>query len=181
MADKSSVKIKTTRGKTWVGLKQEDLLTPDFMRKLGGFLLDAVVFEARKDLAKQGGKPTPRGVAEGIPASEDFFQSFSYEIKGNSIEIHSDWPWIEQITEGRRPYPMEWLTRAEGVTRVPMAGKQPGTVLIKSTPSVMDGPWIHPGFHKHNFLRRGYEKARRKFAKELESQFEKILKKTPIA
>ena len=63
---------------------------------------------------------------------------------------------------------MEWLTRAEGVSRVPMAGDQPGTVLIKSTPGSLQGPWIHPGFRKHNFVRRGYEKA-------------KILKKTPIA
>jgi hypothetical protein len=181
MAKKSSVKIKKTHGKTWVGLKQEDFLTPAFMKKLGGFLLDAIVFEARKDLAKQGGKPTPEGAPEGIPASERFFQSFSYKIKKNSIEIHSDWPWIEQIIEGRKPYPMEWLTRSEGISRVPMAGKQPGTVLIKSTPSNLSGPWIHPGFRKNNFLRRGYEKARRKFARELEKQFEKILKKTPIA
>jgi hypothetical protein len=180
MAGKSSVKIKKTHGKTWVGLKQEDFLTPDFMKRLGGFLLDAIIFEARKDLAKQGGKPTPEGAPEGIPASEKFFESFSYKVDGTSIEIHSTWPWIEQITEGRKAYPMEWLTRNEGVSRVPMGGKQPGTVLIKSTPSRLNGPWIHPGFRKNNFLRRGYEKARRKFEQELNKQVEKILKKTPV-
>lgn len=177
---KTSVKIKKTQGKTWVGLDQEDFLTPDFMERLGGFLLDAVVYEARKDLAKQGGKPTPEGAPEGIPASERFFDSFAYQVKGNSIEIHSSWPWIEQITQGRKEYPMEWLTRGAGVSRVPMAGKQPGTVLIKSTPATTQPPWIHPGFRKNNFVRRGYEKARRKFERELKTQIEKILKKTPV-
>jgi hypothetical protein len=177
---KPSAKLKQTRGKTWVGLKQEDFLTPPFMEKLGGFLLGAILLEARKDFAKQGGRPTPEGVPEGIPASEKFFQSFSYKVDGNTIEIHSTWPWIEQITEGRKSYPMEWLTQVEGVSRVPMAGKQPGTVLIRSTPGLMQKPWVHPGFRKHNFLRRGYEKARRKFALELEKQVGNILKKTPI-
>ena len=177
---KSSVKLKKTQGKTWVGLDQEDFLTRPFMERLGGFLLNAVIFEARKDFAKQGGKPTPEGAPEGIPASETFFRSFSYKVDGNSIEIHSSWPWIEQITEGRKSYPMEWLTRSSGVSRVPMAGKQPGTVLIKSTPGMLQGAWIHPGFRKNNFVRRGYEKARRKFAQELSKQVEKILKKTPI-
>ena len=177
---KPSVKLKMTRGKTWVGLKQEDFLTPEFMEKLGGFLVDSIIYEARKDLAKQGGKPTERGVAEGIPASERFFKSFRYEVKGNSIEIYSDWEWIEQITEGRNEFSMEWLTQQRGVSRVPMAGKQPGTVLIKSTPGGSQQPWIHPGFRKHNFIRRGYEKARRKFEQELKTQINKVLKKTPI-
>lgn len=176
----SSVKLKKTYGKTWVGLEQEDFLTPRFMERLGGFLLDAIVFEARKDLAKQGGRPTPEGAPEGIPASNRFFESFSYKINGNSIEISSTWPWIEQVLEGRKAYPMEWLTQTEGVSRVPMAGEQPGTVLIKSTPGNLQKPWIHPGFRKHNFVRRGYEKARHKFKQELDKQVAKILKKTPI-
>lgn len=177
---KPSVKIKKTYGKTWVGLEQEDFLTPKFLDKLGGFLVDAIVFEARKDLAKQGGKPTPVGTPEGIPASENFFKSFRYEVNGTSIEVYSDWPWIDQILEGRREYPMEWLTQREGVSRVPMPGKQPGTVLIRSTPGRMQKPWIHPGFRKHNFVRRGYEKARRKFEAELNKQVANVLKKTPI-
>lgn len=175
----AGIKIKKTRGKTWVGLEQADFLTPDFMDRLGGFLRDAIVFEARKDLAKQGGRRTPEGDPEGIPASEKFFKSFRYEVKGNTVEIYSDWPWIDQILEGRRPYPMEWLTQQEGVSRVPMPGPK-GTVLIRTTPATPREAWIHPGFRKHNFVRRGYEKARRKMEQELEKQVEKILKKTPI-
>lgn len=176
----ASVKIKKTHGKTWVGLEQADFLTPDFMERLGGFLRDAIVYEARRDLAKQGNRPTPVGHPEGIPADEKFFRSFSYQIKDNVLEIHSSWPWIDQIVDGRRPYPMEWLTQQEGVTRVPMKGPG-GTVLIRATPATPQEAWIHPGFRKHNFVRRGYEKARLKMEQELEKQIEKILKGTPIA
>jgi len=175
----ATIRLKKTYGKTWVGLGQADFLTPDFMNRLGGFLRDAIIFEARKDLAKQGGKRTARGQPEGIPADEKFFRSFRYEVKDNVVEIYSDWPWIEQITEGRRPYPMTWLTQQEGISRVPMQGPR-GTVLIRTTPALRQDAWIHPGFRKHNFLRRGYEKARRKIAKELETQVAKILKETPI-
>jgi len=175
----SNVKLKRSYGKTWVGLKNTDFLTPKFMDRLGGYLVDAIVYEARKDLAKQGNARTPVGEAEGIPASEKFFRSFSYEVNGVSLEVSSDWPWISQIIEGRRPYPMEWLTQQEGLRRVPMPGPG-GTVLIKTTPSQKRDAWIHPGFKKHNFVRRGYEKARRKFAEELDKQIATVLKKTPI-
>lgn len=176
----AGIRIKKTHGKTWVGLEQADFLTPAFMQRLGGFLRDAIVFEARKDLAKQGNARTPVGVAEGIPADEKFFRSFSYVVKGNSVEIHSSWPWIDQIIEGRQPYPMVWLTQQEGVSRVPMPGPG-GTVLIRTTPATARDAWVHPGFRRHSFLRRGYEKARRKMEQELEKQIVKILKGTPIA
>jgi hypothetical protein len=74
---------------------------------------------------------------------------------------------------------MEWLTRQAGVNAVPMKSSN-GTVIIRATPALKDDAWIHPGFRKHNFVRRGYEKARRVFAQELEKQVGKILKKTPV-
>lgn len=175
----ANVKIKKTYGKTWVGLKNTDFLTPEFMKRLGDYLVDAIVYEARKDLAKQGNARTPRGEAEGIPADEKFFRSFSHKVDGTKIEVSSDWPWILQILEGRPPYPMEWLTQEEGVPRVPMPGPG-GTVLIRTTPAQKQNAWIHPGFRKHNFVRRGYDKARRKFKDELDKQIAKVLKNTPI-
>lgn len=177
---KPVLKFKPSQGKTWGTLRQEDVLTPDFLNKIGKKILDAIVFEARKDLAKQGGKPTPPGTPEGIPASERFFNSFRYEVKGTRIEIYSDWPWIDQIIEGRREFSMEWLSQQEGVSRVPMPGKQAGTVLIKSTPGRNQKPWIHPGFRKHNFIQRGYERALRTYSQDLQKQIDKILRSTPI-
>lgn len=176
-----SVRIKTTYGKTWVGLEQEDFLTKDFMERLGGFLRDAIVFEGRKDLARQGMQPTPRGRPEGIPvsSSDAFFKSFHYEVKDNKIDIFSDWPWIDQILEGRKAYPMPWLTKERGVDKVPFPGSAK-TVIIRSTPKYAREAWIHPGFRKHNFVRRGYEKARKKFEEELEKRVLEVLRKTPI-
>jgi len=174
------VKLRRTSGKTWAKLRDEDLLTKDFLKVVGESLLKAVVFEARKDLAKQGGRPTPPGVPEGIPASEDFFKSFSYRVEGQRVLLVSTWPFIEQITEGRREYPMTWLTQQEGVSKVPMKGSRPGTVVIKSTPTSPSNAWIHPGFRKHNFIRRGYERARREMDKLLADQVGKVLSKTPI-
>jgi len=71
------------------------------------------------------------------------------------------------------------------VPRVPMKGGA-GTVIIRTTPGLdSEGrpqrSWIHPGFKKHNFLRRGYEKARKKIEAMLEKQVEKVLNETPIA
>lgn len=175
----TGVRIRKTRGKTWANIEQGDVLTADFMKKVGKVLVESIVFEARKDFAKQGGRPTSRGFPEGIPDSEKFFESFRFEVKGTTVEVYSDWPWIEQITEGRRPYPMDWLTRQEGVSRVPMKGPA-GTVLIKSTPATKAEAWIHPGFRKHNFIRRGYERARRKMEAMLQQQVVAVLKKLPI-
>lgn len=177
-----SIKIKRTAGKTWLNSKSEDFVTEEFLEKIGKTLVEAVVFEAGKDFAKQGNKPTPRGEPEGIPGSLSFFDSFYHKTipsKG-SVEIYSSWPWIDQIIDGRQPYPMEWLTQQEGVSRVPMKGPG-GTVLIRSTPSTPTDAWIHPGFAKHTFVRRAYEKSLRKMRKMLENQVVKTLSKMPVA
>lgn len=175
------IRIKRTYGKTWAGLENKDFVTPEFLNKVGEMLVDAIVFEAGKDFAKQGNTPTPRGQPEGIPGSVAFFDSFKYRVvsRGSRVEIYSTWPWIDQIIEGREPYPMEWLTQQEGVSRVPM--KQPdGTVLIRTTPASPQDAWVHPGFQKHTFVRRAYEKSRRKMKSLLEQQVLKTLKGTPI-
>jgi len=175
----TGIRIRKSYGKTWATLEQKDIVTPAFLKRVGKVLVDSIVAEARKDFAKQGGRPTPRGFPEGIPDSERFFASFRFEVSGSTVEVYSDWPWIEQITEGRRPYPMDWLTRQEGVSRVPMKGPA-GTVLIKSTPATKAEAWIHPGFRKHNFVRRGYERARRKMEAMLEDETIAVLNKLPI-
>ena len=175
---KGKATIKRTAGKTWVGLKNQDFLTPEFMNKLGRFLVSAIVMEAKKDLARQGNKPTPPGEKEGVPNSERFFESFSYNItQDNKIEVTSSWPWISQIVEGRQSFSMDWLTKSDGVTNVPMRSGNQRTTVIVGTPTG-DKVWVHPGFRKHTFIRRGYENALRKFRKELKDQVLKTLRKT---
>ena len=167
-------KVRMTRGKTWGQAESEDFITPEFLEKIGKLLVASVVYEARKDLAKQGNGPTPTGIAEGIPASEKFFKSFYFKIEHETVVLYSSWPQIEQIVDGRQPFSMDWLTRQAGVSRVPMKGPQ-GTVLAKTTPASPQEAWMHPGFRKHNFIRRGYERARRQMDKMLAEQVVKAL------
>jgi len=154
--------IRRAYGGAWSKMSGPVELSPDIMNRLGKALVESVVLEAKKDFAKQGRAP---GKPEGIPDSKNFFTSFSYRIVGRkTVEILSDWPWIEQIIEGRDPYPMKWLTRDAGVNRVPIM--QPdGTVLLRMTPLRTANAWIHPGFAKHTFLARGIRKGREAMAK----------------
>lgn len=177
-------RVKKTAGKTWATLKNDDFVDEAFLKQIGELLVESIVYEAGKDFAKQGNRRTPVGAPEGIPRSVEFFNSFKYRIKqgrnGKAIEVYSTWPWIQQVIEGRRPYPMEWLTQQAGVSRVPMK-QDDGTVLIRSTPVSADNAWIHPGFKKHTFIRRGYENARRKMKKLLADQVTKVLSGTNVA
>ena len=178
----AEIKIKSTAGKTWANAESQDFITPDFLKSVGELLVEAIVYEAGKDFAKQGNAKTPIGIPEGIPGSVAFFDSFKYRVNApkGRVEVYSTWPQISQILEGRRAYPMGWLTQQAGVSRVPMV--QPnGTVLIRSTPATADSAWIHPGFKKHTFVRRGYEKALRKMKQMLATQVTKVLKGMPIA
>jgi len=147
------------------------------LNRLGQAMVDAVVVEAKKDLAKQGRSPTPQGQPEGIPATDNFFESFGYKIIGKStIALTSTWPWIEEVVEGREPYRMTWLTRSNRVYKVPFP--QPnGTVLIKTAPLKTADAWIHPGFARHTFLERGVRRARKEMAKIVAKEAVKMLKK----
>jgi len=162
-------------------MKDEDFVDEAFLRKIGDLLVECIVFEAGKDFAKQGNRPTRIGEPEGIPRTLDFFDSFSYRIKDNkTVEVYSDWPWIKQISEGRPPYPMTWLTQQEGVRRVPMK-QVDGTVLVRATPSSPEHAWIHPGFKRNTFIRRGYDRARRRMDKILREQVTKVLSGMNVA
>jgi hypothetical protein len=168
--------IRRASGKPWAEIIGGIQSSREFLEEVGKILVESVIREARKDLAKQGNKPTPRGVAEGIPASEKFFKSFSFHVTGaNSVEISSDWEWIDQILEGRGPYKMTWMRQVsmpnvKGVaplhskTRTrPASGparRPPGKVVYRATPGKWKRNWIHPGFAKHNFVDRAFRKAK---------------------
>lgn len=130
------------------------------MDKLGRILLASVLHELRKELAQQGNRPTPVGMPQGLPISPRFMSSFRYEIRmpEGAIEILSTWPWIDQIVEGRPPYPMEWLTQEAGVPVVPMEDST-GRVLFRTTPKIREDAWEHPGWKKHTFVSKGVERA----------------------
>lgn len=170
---KDNFRVRGVYGKPWSRLVSEPVhMDRKVLDRLGQVLVDAVVEEARVDFAKQRKSAK---APEGIPDSKDFFDSFSYRIVGRStVEVVSSWPWIEQITEGRPPYPMTWLTRPRGVGVVPII-REGGTVVLRATPLTLDGAWIHPGFAKHTFVQRGIRKGRVRAAKIVAEEAVKIL------
>ncbi len=165
MPKDTELRIRGVYGKPWSKMVGQPIeLSREVMGQLGAILVECVVEEAKKDLARQGRSPTPKGQPEGLPTSDNFFESFGYRISGRrTVEITSTWPWIEQIKEGRDPYKMSWLTRQRGVYRVPMV-QEDGTVLVRMAPLTTGNAWIHPGFARHTFLERGVRKGRERMA-----------------
>lgn len=164
-------------GTPWSKLVQRPItLDKKVLERLGEALVEAVVREARKDFAKQGKAPR-RGEPEGLPDSEGFFQSFKYRVVGNStVEVYSTWPYINQIVEGRRPYPMSWLTRQHGVETVPLLNEA-GQVIFRAAPLTTKDAWIHPGFARHTFFQRGIRKGREEMARIVSEEAMKVLSK----
>jgi hypothetical protein len=152
-------RVRGVYGKPWSKLAQEPIrITPEVLDRLGRAIVDAIVLEAKKDLAKEG--RTPPGKPEGLPNTPRFFESFGYRISGGStVEVTCSWPFIEQVTEGRKPFRMTWLTAARGGQVVPIT-TGPGVVIFRMVPPRLNDAWVHPGYAKHHFIRRGVEKGR---------------------
>jgi len=175
---KTEVRIRGVYGGPWARLAGTEIpLSRETLNRLGQAIVDSIVKEAKKDLAKQGRSPTPKGQPEGLPSTGSFFDSFGFRIRGKkTVEITSKWPWIHQIRDGRPPYKMTWLTQQKGVYQVPMP--QPdGTVLVRMAPLQTKDAWIHPGFARHTFLQRGVKKARDEMAKIIGEEAKAYLKR----
>ena len=183
---KDGARLRGVYGKPWsklVGQKVE--LTPLVMDVVGGIILDSVKFEVRKAAAlaagvRGRGKPVP------MPTSSGFVESFDYRILGSrTIEVVSDWPYAKVWEEGKKPYPMTWLTGLGaaggfGEDKAPFKEKKPGKplaskyaipiitaqgeVIIRYAPFKTEDAWIHPGFAKYGFLQKGIRKGRLKAA-----------------
>lgn len=175
-------RVKGIYGKPWSRMVgQPIVLDANILNQLGQAIVDAVVAEARKDFAKQGKAPRIEGTKkpEGLPDTESFFRSFSYRISGKStVELLCSWPYIDQITEGRGPYPMPWLTRDRGVNTVPIL--KDGVVVFRTTPLKISDAWIHPGFARHTFIQRGVRKGREAMSKIMAEAATKVLMKGDI-
>ena len=163
-------RVRSVYGKVWVAHDQKKLVPKKTLEDIAKVILDSIIMEGKKDLAKQGNHATPPGKPEGLPVTERCWKSFSYQIKRDSvIEILSSWPVIDQLLEGRARFDMDWLTQSAGVRRVPMKGPR-GSVLWRSPPGFGQDNWTHPGFRKHTFVERGIRKARAKTKEMLEKQ-----------
>jgi hypothetical protein len=156
-------KITTRKvfGKRIVPIQGVFTPTREMLTKAAKIILDQVVFEAKKDMALSRSMAAAGGHQVLLPKSEDFIKSFSASVEGSVIHIKSSWPLIEQHIEGRDPYPMTWLTQAEGVKKVPMITRE-GISVVRTTPLTTNEAWYHPGFKKFTFLERGARKGREK-------------------
>lgn len=169
-------KIRGVRGNAWAKLVSGDYeISPQVLHRLGQRLVEEVVKEARKDLMVQRARQAGSSQPEGLPSGEAFFRSFSYRISGQStVEIVSSWPTIDAIIKGRDPYRMTWLTQDNGVGIVPLQDEQ-GNTIFRFAPKNASTAWIHPGFARHNFIRRGVEKARAFLAEEVRKEIQQDL------
>lgn len=207
------IRVKRAYGTPWSKLIGEGAaIGREELEVLGKIMVESIVAEARKDFVKnQQGRRTPRGQPEGLPGppgfpghtapvSPTFFDSFDYEIVGQStVAITSSWPWIEQLLDGRRPFKMEWLTqenlggplrpetgaerrrrRNKGQKRYPRLVVIPivshtGQIIFRPAPFSSQDAWVHPGFARHTFIQRGIRKGRKKAAQEVAKMVAKKL------
>jgi len=162
--------LKTKKSGRAATITSATIFDRTFLDKVGKVIRDEIVKEAKfQALSDRKKKPASDGAKadsapEGIPNSPRFFASFKWRIVGTKVEIYSDWPWINQIVDGRDPYKMTWLTQEKGVKKVPFTDPT-GKVKILSTPANASDAWIHPGFSSHNFIQEGWKNAAPKVRK----------------
>jgi len=137
---------------SWVREKH-GFITKQNLEEAGRALLAAVRQEIDRERAMDTGKSFGS-----IPTSPRFKASFRCQVVGQEIQILSNWPNLDALLTGRKPFQMTWLTQQAGVPVVPMVGAQ-DQVLFRTTPRFKAQAWWHPGVRKHDFLDRAVEKA----------------------
>ena len=149
------------------------------LRDMGRSLVDHIIYEGRKDLARAGksgrGKPIPDGGGLG----ESFFSTVKFRIVGEStLELYSDWQWLESLIQGMPKSKMSslvasrnpnlWRNGKKGKVRktLPLSDGK-GGVVFRVAPLNLEDAWVHPGIAKHTFWDRGVKKWRRQVPKQV--------------
>lgn len=138
--------------RSWVREKN-DFLTPQKLNEMTRVLVSAIRQEIDRERAMEAGKEHGK-----LPKSPLFLMSFRCQVVGQELQVVSNWPNIDAILEGRKPYRMTWLTQQAGVKMVPMTGPK-DQVLFRATPKFKAQAWWHPGLRKHDFLERAVDRA----------------------
>lgn len=160
-------------------------VTEDLLRRLGGCLVDSFIKESKKEFAKRGwsGK-APDG-------SKPIWESFSYRVTKDSVEVLSSHPYVEEmVSQDRDRGRMRWLTQ-EAKERNPSAfpltpremelgmrrggrvskGERlplivpikdnGGRVVFRTAPLRLQDAWVHPGIARFTFVEKAMEEGRR--------------------
>jgi hypothetical protein len=116
-------------------------LPSDVLHKIGQVIVDIFVHEAKKDFARRGlsGKSS-----DGSPSIWD---SFSYRLHGQSIEILSTFPLLKQTASPKRP---PSSTPRPGV----LQRSSGGAPVFQMAPLKLADAWVHPGIHRFSFVER---------------------------
>lgn len=145
--------FKVRKNQFQMDLRSQDI-TKEVLKIFGDELIKAIKEEAKR----------ASGLGTGIPRTQDFLDSFYYEItQGGKIRIKSDWVWVKKYLERKEPYEMSWLTRNNTQENkvVPIKTKT-GEVVFRNLPLRTSNKWIHPAVYKFNFIEKGIEKGRRR-------------------
>lgn len=158
---------------------EDPKLKKKMLQMLGRKLVKMVIYEGRKDLARAGKSPRGQPVKNGGGLGEEFFNSVKYRIVGQStIEVYSNWKWLEMLLQGLPKHKMTtlvasrnpklWKTTKNGKVRktLPLSDGK-GGVVFRVAPLELEDAWIHPGIAKHTFWERGVRKWKREAPKEI--------------
>lgn len=137
---------------SWVK-ETHGFLTKQKLEEAARVLLAAVRQEIDMERAMEAGK-----AFGSIPTTPKFKASFRCVVVDQELQILSNWPNLDALIEGRKPYQLKWLTQQAGVKVVPMEGPH-DQVLFRTTPLRKSQAWWHPGVRRHDFLDRAVERA----------------------
>ena len=164
-------------GANLIGQLEDPKLKKKLLRKMGRSLVDHIIYEGRKDLARAGKSARGKPVADGGGLGESFFKTVKYRIKGDStIEVYSNWKWLESLIQGMPKSKMTslvasrnprlWRNGKNGKVRKTLPIKNGrGGVVFRVAPLNLEDAWVHPGISKHTFWDRGVKKWRRSVPK----------------
>lgn len=114
-------------------------------------LLGFIKTEAKKDFVKR---------EVGVADRSRLINSFTQRVRPpETIEILSDWPMLDRLVEGSRPFRMKWLNRKDGVSVVPIMDRTTKKIVFRAPPLTTGKAWIHPAIAKHSFVNRAVERA----------------------
>lgn len=126
--------------------------------------------ELIKGIKESAKKASGRGL--GIPKSENFYDSFSYEItKGGRIKILSSWNWVRKYLMSKSPYQIN-VFRKPGENKIVPLKTKSGDVIFRQAPLYGTKGWVHPAIARFNFIDEGIKIGERRAIRRALSHFQ---------
>lgn len=157
-------RLKTIYGKPLVGKE----ITEPFLEEYKAFALERVgnvaVEEIQNEIKRSSWNRKPTKL----------INSFSYEVKNSSVQIHSDHPAAQYLNKGVKPHQMIYLEDAK--KPIPIITEE-GKVIFRtpSSQTMKDGSWQHPGIKGKHFLERGIDKAKEAVKEEIGTAYKELV------